>query len=201
MSLCSWWVIFFLIHNKNFFKSKFTIFCLRCFNQLYQSLFFITIVRSQNILLYTYSKTSILKNGEYQSKWVVTRTSEQGCPPRNDVISQLWYLQIGIECNIVIITDINITSATPVTLSFWLIFGWARNPNPRKYVFTKELLIDYFPVHNRAHNIGDFNLFVFSHNSARTIYALKACIRQRHLVKIDFLCLVWQSLRRALVQI
>ena len=59
-----------------------------------------------------------------QSKWVATQTSKQRCPIHNDLRDILWYLQIGIEHNIVIIADIYITSANSVTLSFWFTFVW-----------------------------------------------------------------------------
>ena len=84
----------------------------------------------------------------YQSKWLVTRTSELGCPIDDDVSSRLWHLQIGIECNIVIITDIYITSATSVPLSFWFFSAEVRSQQIFLliiYAYTTAHTIDALP--------------------------------------------------------
>ena len=128
----------------------------------------------------------------------MTCTSEQGCPIHNDVSGRLWYLQIGIECNIVIITEIYITYAKSVPLSFSFIFIRARHSN-RGSAFAKELFIDYFPVHNIARAIDAFYcLFLRTQQSVRHRCA-QSVYRTALLVKIGFLSLVRKSLRRALV--
>ena len=88
----------------------------------------------------------------YQSKLVVTCTSEWGCPINNNVSSRIWYIQIVIECNIVIIADIYITSSTSVTLSYCFIFVLARHPVPRKCI-SKNIFIDYLRVQNSVRAI------------------------------------------------
>ena len=114
----------------------------------------------------------------YQSKWKVTSTSERGCPIHNDVSGRLWYLQIRIECNVVIITEIYIISTTSVTLSFWFIFVQARQPEPRKCVGKRAFYWLFSRTQQHAR-----------HRCARSVY------RTTSLVKIGFLCLVLQSLR------
>ena len=94
----------------------------------------------------------------YHSKSVVTRTSERVCPIHSDVSGQIWCLQIWIERNIFIISDIYITSETSVTLSFSFIFVQAQHPVPRKCV-RKKLFIDYFSLHNSARSkIGFYKI-------------------------------------------
>ena len=137
----------------------------------------------------------------YQSKWVVMHTSERGCPVHNDVRGRLWYIQIGIKCNIIIITEIYITPITSVTLRFWFFFFKGATPWTTEVRFTKELFIDYFRVHNSALAIDDFYwLFLRKKHRARHRWA-QSVYPTVSLVNIGFLCLVNQSLLRALVQI
>ena len=77
----------------------------------------------------------------------MTRTSNQGCPNHNYVSGQIWYLQVVISFNIVIITDIYITSDTPVTIRFWSIFVQAWQPEPLS-AFANDIFIDSFHAHN-----------------------------------------------------
>ena len=76
---------------------------------------------------------------------------------------------IGIEGNIFIIVDIYITSATSVTLSLWIISIRSRHPEPRKYI-CKRAFIDYLCVHNSAHTISNFYLFVFAFTTLHAPY-------------------------------
>ena len=136
----------------------------------------------------------------YQLKSVVVRTSKKGCSIHNDFSGRLQYIQIEIQCNIFIITEIYIASATSVTLSFWIIFVRLQHPN-RGSAFIREHFIDYFPVRRSARAIDAFYL-LFSrtkqcmhHRCAQSVY------RTAPMVKIGFLCLVCQSLQRVLVQV
>ena len=88
----------------------------------------------------------------YLSKWVVTCTSEWGCPIHNDVSGRLWYLKIWIERNIFIITEIYIISATLVTPIFWFIL-FGRDTPFHGSASANKLLIDYLREYNSARAI------------------------------------------------
>ena len=105
----------------------------------------------------------------YHSKLVVTRTSEWVCPIHNDVSRRLCYQKIGIWFNIVIITDIYITSATSVTLSFWFILVRVWHPEPRKCIHKRDFYWFLYRTQQWTRHIW-FLLIIFGYTTARTPY-------------------------------
>ena len=110
-----------------------------------------------------------IKNVTYQSKWVVTLTSERVCPINNDASGRLCYLQIGIDCNIVIATAIYITSATSVTLRFWLIFIRAQHPELWKCVCERSFYWLFYCTQQRVCHICFYWIFSCKQQSAHHI--------------------------------
>ena len=136
----------------------------------------------------------------YQSKWVVAHTSERGCPIYDDVSGQLWYLQIGIECNIFIIDEIYMTSATSVTLRFWFIFVRAWHPKTQKCISQKSFLLIIFLTQQRAHH-RCFLLIIFTYETAQTPYMCSKLVSDSVTGQNWILWLIRLSLWKALVQI
>ena len=85
----------------------------------------------------------------YWSELIVARTSERVCPIQDNISGRILYLKIVIECNIFIIVDIYINSATSVTLRFSFIFVRVRHPVSLKCV-RKNIFADYLSVQNIA---------------------------------------------------